>query len=104
MDSVRRARYREGYKREVLLEPGEVVPIAFDLGWTSQIFNRGHRIRITVAGAGAPYYEPNPNTGEPLTIGLPASTVVARNRIHDGRRLASRIVAFVRPVGRDGAE
>ena len=40
----------------------------FDVGWTSQVFNRGHRIRVTVASTGAPFYEPNPNTGEPLTL------------------------------------
>ena len=71
MDYVRRARYRDGYDKEVLMEPGQVYKVAFDVGWTSQIFNRGHRIRITVASTGAPFYEPNPNTGEALTIEPP---------------------------------
>ena len=31
---------------EVLLEPGQVTEVAFDVGWTSQVFNRGHRIRV----------------------------------------------------------
>jgi putative CocE/NonD family hydrolase len=97
MDSVRRARYREGFEREVLLEPGTVAKITFDVGWTSQIFNRGHRIRITVASTGAPYYEPNPNTGEPLTLDFPAQTVVATNQLHHERTHASRIIAPVPP-------
>ena len=50
------------------MEPGKVHKVAFDVGWLSQIFNNGHRIRVTVASTGAPFYEPNPNTGEPLTI------------------------------------
>src|SRR5206468_273771 len=54
MDYVRRARYRNGYEKEELLEPGKVYPVAFDVGWLSQVFNRGHRIRVTVAGTGAP--------------------------------------------------
>jgi predicted acyl esterase len=98
MDSVLRARYRAGYEREVLLEPGAVAELAFDLGWTSQVFNRGHRIRITVAGTGAPFYEPNPNTGEPLGAEPPRTTVVARNAVHHDRRHASRIVAPVAPA------
>ena len=69
--------------------------MAFDVGWTSQVFNRGHRIRVTVASTGAPFYEPNPNTGEPLTIEPPQTTVVARNKVHHDRQHASRIVAPV---------
>lgn len=98
MDYVRRARYREGFEREVFLKPDEVYKVAFDVGWLSQIFNRGHRIRITVASTGAPFYEPNPNTGEPLTIDFPESTVVARNVMHLNKRNASRILAPLIPA------
>lgn len=96
MDYVRRARFRDGYEREVFMEPDKVYKVAFDVGWLSQIFNRGHRIRITVASTGAPFYEPNPNTGEPLTIEPPARTVVAKNTVHHNRRYASQVIAPVR--------
>mgnify|MGYP001008678643 CR=1 FL=1 len=96
MDYVRRARYREGYEKEVFMKPGEVYKVAFDVGWTSVIFNRGHRIRITVASTGAPFYEPNPNTGEALTIEPPAKTLVAKNAVHHERKYASRIIAPLR--------
>ena len=95
MDYVRRARYREGYDREVFLTKGEMTKVAFDVGWLSQIFNKGHRIRITVASTGAPFYEPNPNTGEPLGIEFPANAVIATNTLYVNRRNASRIVAPV---------
>ena len=59
------------------------------------MFNAGHRIRVTVTSTGAPFYEPNPNTGEPLTIEFPEKTVVARNSVrHDGKH-ASRVIAPV---------
>ena len=77
------------------MKPGEVYKIAFDLGWMSMVFNRGHRIRITVASTGADYYEPNPNTGEPITIDPPAKTIVARNTVYLNRKYASRIIAPV---------
>lgn len=96
IDYIRRARYREGYEKEVFLEPGKVYPVSFDVGWISQVFARGHRIRVTVASTGAPFYEPNPNTGEPLTIDPPAKAVVAKNSVHHEKGHASRILAPVK--------
>jgi putative CocE/NonD family hydrolase len=102
LDYIRRARYRDGFDREVFMRPNEVYKIAFDVGSLSQIFNSGHRIRVTVASTGAPFFEPNPNTGKPLTIEFPAQTQVACNQIHLSRAHASRILARVRPSA-DGA-
>lgn len=96
VDSIRRARYRDGFDKEVFMKPGKVYKVAFDIGWTSQIFNRGHRIRITIASTGAPFYEPNPNTGKPLAIEFPADAVVAKNSVSHNHQYASRIIAPVR--------
>ncbi|WP_339909159.1 CocE/NonD family hydrolase [Symmachiella dynata] len=90
-----RARYREGFDHETLMTPGEVTKIAFPVGWMSQIFNAGHRIRVTIASTGAPLYEPNPQTGKPLTIEFPDDAVSAVNTIHHNRKHASRIIAPV---------
>lgn len=95
MDYVRRARYRDGYEREVMMQPGKIYKVAFDVGWLSQSFNKGHRIRVTVASTGAPFYEPNPNTGEPLTIEFPSNAVVAKNTLQVNRHNASRVLAPV---------
>ena len=93
---IRRARYRDGFTKEVFMKAGKVYRVAFDVGWLSQIFNKGHRIRITIASTGAPFHEPNPNTGEPLTVEFPKKTVVAENTIHHNRRFASHVVAPLR--------
>lgn len=95
IDYIRRGRYRDGYEKEVFFEPGKVEKVAFDVGWLSQIFAAGHQIRVTVASTGAPFYEPNPNTGEPLTFELPANPVVAQNAVLLNRKHASRILAPV---------
>jgi putative CocE/NonD family hydrolase len=97
VDYPLRARYREGFDHEALLEPGQVYKLAWDIGWISQIFNRGHRIRVTIASTGAPLYEPNPQTGEPLTIEFPANAVMATNTIHHESRHASQLIAPVAP-------
>ncbi|HQX49364.1 MAG TPA: CocE/NonD family hydrolase [Planctomycetaceae bacterium] len=96
-DYPQRVRYREGFDHEVLMTPGEVVKVAFDVGWISQIFNKGHQIRVTVASTGAPLYEPNPQTGKPATIEFPDDAVSATNTIHHSRSQASRILAPVAP-------
>lgn len=93
MDYVRRARYREGYEKEVFMEAGKIYKVAFDIGWFSQNFNKGHRIRVTVASTGAPFFEPNPNTGEPLTIDFPSNSVVAKNSVKHEKQHASRVIA-----------
>ncbi|WP_040888067.1 CocE/NonD family hydrolase [Zavarzinella formosa] len=94
-DYIRRARYRDGYEKEVMMEEGKIYKVAFDVGWISQVFNKGHRIRITVASTGAQFYETNPNTGEPLTIEPPAKTVVAKNTVYFDKKNASRVIAPV---------
>ncbi|MBS0266243.1 MAG: CocE/NonD family hydrolase, partial [Planctomycetes bacterium] len=97
-DYILRARYREGFEKEVFMETDKIYNLAFQVGWMSQVFNRGHRIRVTVASTGAPFYETNPNTGEPLTIEPPEKSVVAKNRVYHERAHHSRILA---PVRRD---
>jgi predicted acyl esterase len=96
IDGVRRARFREAWDREVLMKPGEIYKIAFDVGWLSQVFNKGHRIRITVASTGAPFYDPNPQTGEPLTMEPAKKVFVATHTLHHAAPNASRILAPVR--------
>jgi len=93
VDMIRRARFREGFQRQKLLVPGEITEVAFPVGWLSQIFNKGHRIRVTIASTGAPFYESNPNTGDPLTIQTPDRQVIAENSIYHNRKFASKIIA-----------
>jgi uncharacterized protein len=95
IDSIRRARFRDGFDREVFLRPDKVYKVAFEVGWISQVFNAGHRIRVTAASTGAPFYEPNPQTGGPPGFELPADAVVATNTIHHSRIDSSRIIAPV---------
>jgi len=90
-----RARYREGFEKEVLMTPGKVHKIAFPIGWMSQIFNKDHRIRVTIASTGAPLYEPNPQNGKPLTLDFPDDAQKATNTIFHNREHASRIIAPV---------
>jgi uncharacterized protein len=90
-----RMRYRDGLDQEKLMEQGEVHQVKFPVGWMSQNFNRGHRIRVTIASTGAPLYEPNPQNGKPLTIEFPDDAQTAINTVFHNSKQASRIIAPV---------
>ncbi len=64
-DGILRCRYRDGWDRETLLTPGEVVEIAIEPPPVSNLFRAGHRIRIDIAGSNFPRFDINPATGEP---------------------------------------
>jgi putative CocE/NonD family hydrolase len=88
-DGVCRVRYRSGLDRTDLLEPGKIVPIRVHLTPTSLVFNRGHRIRVTVAGSNYPRYDVNPNTGWPAWPFCPSR--VAHNTVHASMSHATAI-------------
>ena len=62
-DGLLRARYRESFDHEALLETSKTYELTVDLWSTSLVFNKGHRIRVLVSSSNAPRFEPNPNTG-----------------------------------------
>lgn len=94
-DMVRRLRFRNGFEREEFLEPGQVYEATFDVAWLSHIFNKGHKIRVTICSAAAPYWEINPQTGDRITADLPKQMQVARNAIWHTTQRPSALLAPV---------
>jgi putative CocE/NonD family hydrolase len=64
-DSIIRTRYRESLDRPKLMTPGEVYPVTITLYPTSNVFKKGHRIRVDVSSSNYPRFDLNPNTGDP---------------------------------------
>ncbi len=95
VDSILRVRYREGWDHEVLMEPGEVYPIEITLAPTSNLFNRGHRIRLDISSSNFPRFDLNPNTGEP--VGRHTHQVKALNTVHMDRDRPSQVVLPIIP-------
>lgn len=62
-DGILRARYRDSLQQISLIEPGEAYQYQIDLGPTSMVFRRGHRLRLTVSSSNFPAYARNLNTG-----------------------------------------
>jgi putative CocE/NonD family hydrolase len=88
-DGILRARFRQSLQKEVLLEPGQVVPIEIKLYPTSNVFRRGHRIRVDVSSSNFPRFDVNPNTGEALNDNR--RTAVATNTVYHDREHPSQI-------------
>ena len=95
MDYPMRARYRDGFEKQRLLTPGEPSLLRWRIGFTSIVFNKGHRIRVTIASTGAPFYEPNNQTGGPQTVDWMKATQSAINTIWHDKMRPSRIIAPV---------
>lgn len=99
MDYPLRARYREGFDKQRLLVPGEPARLAWHIGWTSIIFNKGHRIRVTITSTGAPLYEPNNQTGSAQTLDWMKQSQAAINTIWHDQKRPSRIMVPVMQGG-----
>jgi putative CocE/NonD family hydrolase len=65
-DGMVRARFREGMDKPSLIEPGKVYAYDIDCWTTSQMFKKGHSIRLEIASTAFPKYDRNPNTGASL--------------------------------------
>ena len=92
-EGILRARYREGYDRQVFMEPGGTYEISFDLQATANQFQTGHRIRLEVSSSNFPRWDRNLNTGGnnyDETEGR-----VATNRVHFGPSTPSKLTLWV---------
>ena len=95
-EGVLRARFRESiYKQPKLLEPGTVYEYTLTLLPTSNVFLKGHRIRIHITSSNWPLIDRNPNTGNDQ--GSDAETRVARQIVHHNFRYPSHVVLPIIP-------
>lgn len=94
-DGIARARFRDSLKEEKLMQPGEVYPITVRLYPTSNVFKRGHRIRVDISSSNFPRFDVNPNTGEPLAQNRRTETCV--NTIYHDAEHPSHIVLPIVP-------
>ncbi|MDO4435755.1 MAG: CocE/NonD family hydrolase [Cardiobacteriaceae bacterium] len=95
-DGIMRARYRTGWDKPSLMQ-GEVVKLVIKPFATANLFKKGHRIRVDIAGSNFPHFDVNPNSGE--AEGFGRCPRIAENRIFLGGVQASHIKLPVRYGG-----
>ena len=94
-DSIIRARYRNSWTEPELMEPGTPYKFEFHLYPTSNVFRRGHRIRLDISSSNWPRFDVNPNTGGPL--GLEQRYEIAQQTIFHSPDHRSHIVLPLQP-------
>jgi putative CocE/NonD family hydrolase len=88
-ETIQRMRYRDGYGRKVLMQPGQVYEVTLGPMNTSNFFEPGHRIRLEISSSNFPRFDRNLNTGGnnyDETKG-----VVARNSVHHSKKYPSSV-------------
>jgi putative CocE/NonD family hydrolase len=89
-DGILRCRYRKSWEHPQMLERGEIAEITIEPMPSSNLFKRGHRIRLDISSSNFPRFDVNPNTGEPE--GRARRKAIARNSVHVSARHPSHIV------------
>ena len=93
-ETIQRVRYREGYDKEVFMEPGEVYEVELTPLSTSNLFRAGQRLRVEVSSSNFPRFDRNLNTGGDNVT--ETEGVVARNVIHHSAEYPSVVRVPVR--------
>lgn len=96
IEGIVRARYRDGFDAEQLLEPGQTVEYDLDLWHTAQVFLPGHRLRVEITSSAFPKYDRNLNTGEPLATSTRMAT--AAQTVHHNAAQPSYLLCPVVPM------
>jgi hypothetical protein len=89
-DGILRLRYRNGLGNPVLVKPGEVMQVTVDAGVTSNMFLKGHRVRVEISSSNFPRFDRNLNTGRANASETELRT--AHNVVYHDRQRASHVV------------
>jgi uncharacterized protein len=81
-EGILRMRYRDSPEHQNLMNPGQIYEITVDLWATSNVFLKGHSLRLEISSSNFPRFDRNLNTGEPIEFAH--TSVSATNTIlHD---------------------
>ena len=93
-EGILRARFRESASEAKLLELGGVYEYKIDMWATSNVFLKGHRIRLEVSSSNFPRFDRNLNTGKDAATS--AEFVRATNTVlHDAEHPSALILPVV---------
>ncbi|PYV51458.1 MAG: hypothetical protein DMG92_04350, partial [Acidobacteria bacterium] len=94
-EGILRMRYRDSQEHANLMNPGQVYQISVDLWGTSNVFLRGHSLRLEIASSNFPRFDRNLNTGEEVKFAR--HYVSATNSILHDTQHPSALVLPVMP-------
>jgi uncharacterized protein len=87
-EGILRMRYRSSPEHASLMNPGQIYEITVDLWATSNVFLKGHSLRLEISSSNFPRFDRNLNTGEEIKFARTMAT--ANNTIlHDSQHPSS---------------
>jgi hypothetical protein len=90
-EGILRMRYRASMERAGLMNPGQIYEISVDLWATSNVFLRGHSLRLEISSSNFPRFDRNLNTGEEIKFAR--TSVAATNTIlHDAQHPSALVL------------
>jgi hypothetical protein len=93
-EGIVRARYRNSQERPELMHPEEVYKFIIDLWSTSNLFRKGHKLRLEISSSNFPRFDRNLNTGSNDRKSV--EMIKATNSIlHDQQHPSALIVPIV---------
>ena len=93
-EGILRMRYRDSRERSSVMNPGQVYQITLDLWATSNVFLRGHTLRLEISSSNFPRFDRNLNTGEESGSGR--KFVSATNTIlHDDQHPSALVLPII---------
>jgi len=95
-DGIMRCRYRDSWESPTLMEPGQVYKIRVETFPTSNLFKKGHRIRLDVSSSNFPHFDLNLNSGAPESKG--PQVRVATNTIYLDQDRPSNLLLPIIPM------
>ncbi|TAL37007.1 MAG: CocE/NonD family hydrolase [Spirochaetes bacterium] len=93
--AVVRARYRDSFENPALMEKGKAYRFTIEIGAVSNVFLKGHRIRLQVSSSNFPEFGRNLNSGEDTGKGV--KVVKADQQVFHDRVRPSRMILPVMP-------
>jgi putative CocE/NonD family hydrolase len=94
-EGIQRAKFRNGFEKPELLTPGRPHLIRIDLRPLSNLFLKGHRLRVDVTSSSFPHFDVNTHTGRNPSEDYERR--IAHHAIHHEKGCPSRILLPVIP-------
>ena len=93
-EGIVRARYRNSQETPELMKPGEIYQFKIDLWSTSNVFRKGHRIRLEISSSNFPRFDRNLNSADEPNA--EAKPVIAINAVlHDSQHPSALVLPIV---------
>jgi putative CocE/NonD family hydrolase len=84
-EGILRMRYRDSQEHASLMNPGQIYEISLDLWATSNVFLKGHILRLEISSSNFPRFDRNLNTGEEIKFArnfVSATNVILHDAQH----------------------